>query len=251
MRPNNFRFIRWTGILTLAGMTSSLALAAEPLGDALAQLKSPDLIKRRIAIQELVTLRNPASAPAVIEALKDKDDYVRTQAVRALGFMRYAAAGPQITRMLAEDKSREVRESAALSLRFINDPGAAPTLIKALKDPEESVRIMAIQTLAYFRNHAAAGPIAELAKDSSPRVRRSAITALGQLREAASQPTLVAALKDTDAAVRADAAQALGNLPGPLPADVKATLETLAQDTDPMVKGAAKEALAQQRMKRS
>ena len=61
--------------------------ASEPLQDALTQLKSTDVIKRRIGAQELVNLRNPESAPDLLKALKDKDAYVRTLAARALGYM--------------------------------------------------------------------------------------------------------------------------------------------------------------------
>src|SRR5688572_25758664 len=96
------------GPVLTAGLVS-FCLAAAALPEAVKQLKSPDVMKRRVAAQELVNLRNPDTAPALLKALSDKDSYVRTLAVRALGYIRYPAAGPQLVEILAKDPSKEVR----------------------------------------------------------------------------------------------------------------------------------------------
>src|ERR1700733_6576616 len=76
----------------LWGLFVCNGLAAEPLQDALSQLKSSEAMKRRIGAQELGTLGAPAAGPALIQALSDKDPYVRTLSARGLGFMRWTAA---------------------------------------------------------------------------------------------------------------------------------------------------------------
>src|SRR3989338_2818753 len=106
------------------------SLAAEPRQDALNQLRSPEAIKRRIAAQELVNLRSPDTAPALMQALSDKDAYVRTLTARGLGYLRWSAAKDKLAELALKDPNAEVRQTALLSLRFLSDPATRPTFEK-------------------------------------------------------------------------------------------------------------------------
>jgi len=236
---------RRPGFIVLApilwGLLVSKGSAAEPLQDALTQMKSTDVIKRRIAAQELVNLRNPDSVPALLQALSDKDTYVRTLAVRALGYMHWTAAEPRLEEVLAGDKDPQVRETAGLSLRFLNDPNTIPALCKALKDPAEQVRLTAILSLAYYKNASSTPALIEVINDKSSAVRRTALFALGQIADPAAVPALKSGLKDTDSLVRANAAQALGKTPGK---EGLVELKETLKDPDPLVQISAAWALA-------
>jgi len=225
----------------LWGLLASKGFCAEPLQDALAQLQSSDVIKRRIGAQELINLRNPAAAPALTKALSDKDAYVRTLAVRALGYMRWTAAGPKLQEMSATDANLEVRQSALLSLRFLNDPAGVPALVKAVKDPSEPVKLQAISALTGFRTTEATAALIDASKDASVKVRRTAVSALGQVGDPASLEALKAALKDADAYVRANAAQGLATVGDK---SVIPNLETALKDPETVVKVSAARSLA-------
>jgi HEAT repeat protein len=62
-----------------------------------------------------------AAVPALIEALKDRDGYVRRNAAGALGIIgRDAKAAVPALNEALNDKNRDVRESAAWALEEIN-----------------------------------------------------------------------------------------------------------------------------------
>jgi HEAT repeat protein len=225
----------------LWGLLASKGYGAEPLPDALAQMKSPDVIKRRIAAQELVTMRNPGSAPALIEALSDKDAYVRTLAARALGNLRWAEAAKPLANAALTDKSPTVRQTALLSLRFLGETHAVPTLQKALNDPDETVRATAANNLAFFHNPASAQALVDATKDVSPVVRRNAYAALGQMQDASNAPALLVGIKDSDPWVRANAAQALGLVHYK---DAVPALKELLKDPESVARVAAAQGLA-------
>lgn len=79
---------------------------------------------------------------------------------------------------------------------------------------------------------------AELAGSSVPGVRLAAIWAIGANGERAAAPALLAGLGDANAAVRRECALALGAL-GLAAGEAREPLERLADDPDPLVRGAA------------
>src|SRR5262245_26056820 len=112
--------VRHLGVACLIQVTILISLlsggvrAAEPVQEVIGRLQSADPIKRRVAAQELLTLKNPDAAPALIKALDDKDAYVRTLAARALGYMRWSPAQDKLANAALTDKDRQVRETALM-----------------------------------------------------------------------------------------------------------------------------------------
>jgi len=207
---------RHIGRLRLAGLIGCLGLGtiqAAPLNESLAQLKSSDVVKRRNAAQDLVNARNPESAPALLQAASDKDAYVRKLAIQGLGYLRLKEAIPVIDKVLGEDPSPEVRQTAVESLGYINDPGCSAALGKALNDKSKAVRLTAIRVVGMRRSTEHAAALADAAKDPLPDIRRTALAALGQIAGPATLPVILGALKDPDPSARATAALALGSFP--------------------------------------
>src|SRR5690606_11952683 len=118
---------------------------------------------------------------------------------------------------------------------------------KALSDPADQVRAAAMQAvvvLARRRGSAPAALVSQLAKtltSSAWADRRVAALALGQLGAGGNVPALVKAASDSSSFVREAVAIALGQVGAA--AQVETTLQTLAKDTVPQVREAAKTSL--------
>src|SRR5262245_12186557 len=97
---------------------------ARTADDWLHQLKEPDVVLRRQACRELADL--PADAgrtvPALAEALRDENRYVRHDAAAALGKLGPAAAAYAVPGLVAALKDREktVRTAAAAALKRVD-----------------------------------------------------------------------------------------------------------------------------------
>ncbi len=97
------------------------------------------------AQDELVRI-GEAAVPTLIDALKDKDCYVRRNAALPLGDIGDArAVSPLIDALKDEDEI--VRWRAAWALRQIGDKGAAEPLVVALKDEDKLVGEEAARSL--------------------------------------------------------------------------------------------------------
>jgi HEAT repeat protein len=115
----------------LLSFTLALVLTgcADSTGELIAQLHAKDSADRLHAVKALGERPRHAerSVPALIEALKDEDAFVRRDAAYALG--RFGADAKAASQALAatarQDKNSHVRKAAADALKQI-DPGAPP-----------------------------------------------------------------------------------------------------------------------------
>lgn len=195
--------------LSLIG-PASLPLLMQALAD------KESVPKRQLAAEALMSMAKKASkaVPALIEALKDPDVGVRKMVTVALREMGAEAkdAVIDLTIMLLKDTDKDVRENACLALIQINpDPKIAFSAYKgALRDKEENVRRVASEGLGKL------GP---------PAI-----------------PALLDMLKDKDKVLRKSAAEALGAM-GPKAKSAEKALNAAAEDKEPEVKEAAREAL--------
>jgi HEAT repeat protein len=128
------------------------------------------------------------AVPALVEALKDRDAYVREWAAGALGEIQGVHAVPELIETL-NDENCKVRAQAVRALGDIAKANsgnsdvakAVPALIEALNDENCDVRVRAVH-------------------------------ALGEIKVVSAVPVLIEALKDEDASVRYGAAHALGDI---------------------------------------
>jgi len=202
---------------------------------------STQTVKRREAVLALSQSNDgPQAAPGLLEALKDKDPMTRMLALQGLGSLKYKDARPQLAERLAADPNAQVRETAAVSLRQIEDPQAVDALVKALHDPVMNVRVTALMGLGRYRDPKTRSAVEAMTKDKAPEVRRTALYAISRIGDRASSPVVQLLLKDADIPVRAGAAQTLGELRA---ADSKGLLEALLKDPNASVQVSAARSL--------
>ena len=107
-----------------------------------------------------------------------------------------------------KDKNPYVRATAAKVLGEIGDKTAVPALIKALKDENADVCTAAAKALEKIGKTAVPALIKAL-KDENPDVRTAAAEALGKIGDKRAVPHLIKALKDKYFYVRTAAAKAI------------------------------------------
>jgi HEAT repeat protein len=193
-------------------------------GACLVGLTDLSPMNRAVAAQAILSLPAEESVQALIPLLNDKDEFVRREAVHALGLTRSRNATSAISGLLLNDKRDSVRSAAAIALGRIGDESAVVTLATVLS-PD-----------LYSANKTRGKP------EKNAFVLRAAAAALGRIRSRAGSPSLIATLsndKQTDD-VRREAAHALGLIgdPAAVPA-----LKVAARASDPYLSEAAYEAL--------
>ena len=195
-------------------------------GRTLAKIKSPRVVpwlvqflkdgNKELRSAAIESLRNTKD-PGIVEPLlavaenRQKDEEIRTDAIRAvLAVPDKRAIGP-LTRLLLNETSDLLVQNAAWALAYM--PGAEPveTLLECLKSNRDPMR------------------------------RTAAAHGLGCAEDPRAAPLLLAALRDADANVRMNAARSLGRLRR---SESLVALRQLAQkDVDEYVRDAAAEAI--------
>src|SRR5678815_5448703 len=104
---------------------------APMLNARLASEKSPET--RAVIARALGELKDPRGATALIALLRSRDDYVRQDAIAALGELHAQAAVPTLVELALDDKSPPaVNRRSIVALGEIRDPRAIPALLKAM-----------------------------------------------------------------------------------------------------------------------
>lgn len=109
--------------------------SVEPLAAALDVNTADGATSRMNAAiaQALGDIKDPRGAPALISLLRSRDDYVRQDAIGALGELRAQAAVPTLVELALDDKSPPaVNRRAIVALGEVGDPRAIPTLLRAM-----------------------------------------------------------------------------------------------------------------------
>src|SRR4051794_21285948 len=88
----------------------------------------------------------------------------------------------ELSRTLSNDPSWRVRLQAVVVLGKLGDARAAPALIRAMGDSNETVRGLAAQVLGDLDDPEAVSVLERARRDSSPFVREKALAALSKLR---------------------------------------------------------------------
>ena len=179
----------------------------------------PDAATRRLAVQALGEIGDPAAVPELLKAARDKDATVASDALNGLALL----GGPEAIATvleLCDHADAAVRVGALRALATYRTPSdigaddAAPRVLKQLKAGPDAVRIEAARTIAFAQLKRAIPALRELAASAKEpqAVRAAALEALGKIGDAAALPTLTAILADKGSPVRAAAATAIGLL---------------------------------------
>ena len=191
------------------------------------------------------------AVPALVDALKDRYEPVRRNAIYALGAIGEPAVKPLIDALDSEEEAFDMEPilhicDAAHGLAAIGAP-AVSELITALQDARENVRASAAYALGEM------GPVAAeavdaligLLADESEEVQRHATSALGMIKVPVSKtvPALVAVLEDReDTDLAFFAAQALTRI-GPDATEAIPALREALMSESAYVRGFSSEAL--------
>ena len=185
------------------------AATVEPL---LARAASGSDSLQFISAQILGRIGDKRAIPLLRQLGGSPNDFVRREAILALGEMGDLDIGPFLQIALRDDKAPEVRSAAAQSLASLGDTLATQPLIQALQDSTALVRQQAVAALHHLWPPMAAAAVMGALQDQDETVRYIAAQSLGKHRV---QPALIplrAALQDTSFWVRAEAARSLGEL---------------------------------------
>ena len=223
------------------------AEALQQLGDrravsalirALEQAKSEHLASS--ILYALGGLRDRRAAIAVITCLSHEVAHVRDAAIRALGDLGGKRAGRAL-RPLLRHADASVRADAARALGRARR--GKRTLLRALTDPEPSVRWCVVEALGRFDAREAANAVVSALSDPDADVRSTAAEVLGTVRAHGrlAHERLVALFGDDSAEVRLAAVLAVGTHGWSCP---HVQLEALLSDPDLSVALAAATMLA-------
>jgi len=157
---------------------------------ALKGLSDPSPKVRAVAAKAVLALPATESVEAIKPLLSDRDEFVRREAVYALGLTRSRTATEAVIQRLLSDKEDGVRGAAAVALGQIAD--------------EKSV--VPLSTVLTGQAQRKGKP------ERNEFVLRASATSLGQIKSSAGVPALIAALTNEKFSddIRREAAAALG-----------------------------------------
>ncbi len=189
-----------------------------------------------------------ADVAGLIKQLQDKDPETRQDAAVLLGRMG-PAAKEAVPALVAALKDEAVASRAAIALTQIG-AAAVPALGKALKDPDQSVRLQAARVLGNLGPAAreALPDLVDALSGANGPVRALAARAVGRIGAPArpTVPHLLVLLKDPDQRAREAAVRALIRI-GPVAVEnvVPALAKAVQNDDDAAVRRLAAGALGE------
>jgi HEAT repeat protein len=162
--------------------------------ELIAGLDAVDTVTQDQAIDALVKM-GPTAVDPLIDALKDRNLYLRKGAALALGQIKDPRAVDPLIAVL-EDESSSVRRNAAQALGEIGDPLAVDPLLNVFQDDEDSqVRQKAAEALGKIDDVRAVEPLIAALQDTDPFIPREAALALGKIGDARAVDPLIEAYK--------------------------------------------------------
>ena len=189
--------------------------SSESIGAVIQFLDHQNPMIRRLAIETLGELKNPAPVDYLLAKLDDPDVASQQSAVNAVSSL--VAAFPEIKADVLS-KIRRLLQSPHVPMKLnslsvyvnIQGEGYPDELLLASKDSDPMIRQKAISLMGKFSEERFAGPLVLSLADESPGVRLAAINAVVHLRPEKGIDPLISSLEDSDVWIRTAAAQALG-----------------------------------------
>ena len=230
------RFDWWAATWTAMRLENP---ALRPL--LVAAVTSTDALSRAYGARGLGALKDPADLDTLLPLLRDRDETVVVNAVRAVALLGEARAVPPVSALLRSPSS-VLRVEALKALSVLPpDRGLRERVIAEVGSPEPWMRAAALQALARMEREDFALVLANLDPDPAWFVRAGLAAALAIAGDEASQARLLAMLKDEDVRVLPYVLEALRQARGPDSVD---TLRRHLDHPDFAVRMAAADQLA-------
>ena len=257
------RQFRWLGVLSLvfvlasapeatAGRDTKILLEISALEDrrsngdgrleALLKDKDPDT--RAAAARALGRNAYASAVPALLAALEDADETVRSEALFALGQIGNPDARDTVRRVAGSNVSPAIRQEAIRALGKLAGDGAAEAVLPFLADPDPTLRREAAVALAATGDAVAGADLAPLLTDENAGVRAMAVWAVGRLQVEDLASEVLALTSDADPEVKLQATRAAGRLEIMTPEAV-AKLQTMVREADWRVRANVAQALGE------
>jgi hypothetical protein len=157
---------------------------------------------RVAAAHALLLVGDPASAPALLKRLDDKEEEVRVRVVAALARTQPRAEFHALAETVAKDRSAEVRTQYVAEVHDHADHAGIAALVPFLDDPDWQPASAAAAALGALGVEEDLPKLAPLVKNGRWHVRGAAYEGLGRLRTMKAVPLLAEGLKDKDPVVR-------------------------------------------------
>jgi HEAT repeat protein len=226
--------------------------------------------RRLSGAQKLGVMRSAIVVPALLRAAVDRESNVRIAALRSLGEINDERAYPLLLAAM-EDRATSVR---SVDIVLAIGPAISPYLLARFESLSDAgARTLYVRLLGLLQEPAALDILLPLAHGADIDLRLEVIIALGAIGDARAVSALQPLLGDSDRQTRVEAARALGRIGartsvvglGSLLADPSrsvrysaacalvalgangaAALELAVQGVEPLPKGIAEQALAEQ-----
>jgi HEAT repeat protein len=216
----------------------------------LEQLRSSSALARAEAAQSLASQQDPRVGPALTQALRDPDRFVRWRAADALATQRYAAAAAELKRIADTDPDATARQKAGAALSTIKSTQEYKVYVLRSSHDATERWGAAFDLRGGLPNPEVERGLVAALSDSDPKVRAEASKSLGSRGVREAVPALVDLLRASarnEHQVAVAAAEALGKLGDARAVD--ALVSVLRGDRN--VAGAAVKALAELKDPRS
>ncbi|MDB9506063.1 HEAT repeat domain-containing protein [Microcystis aeruginosa CS-338/01] len=245
---NPYQEVRSYATMIFAHFPSGLVVIPELRQAFIASLNNDsDETGRGCVATALSLLLNPEEVSALMTALINSDETIRSKAIQSLGEILDKIGNPETMSSLSmalEDSNNFLRcYSAILLTVYLNEKGnpeALPILIKALNHSDEYVRRMAVSSLGDSDNPEVVPALIEALNDVNKDVRFMSADALSKMGNLEGMPTLIEGLNDSDKYIRIAILEALSKIDNP---EVIPALFKGLNDSDEYVRGFAAQTL--------
>ncbi|HUT34266.1 MAG TPA: HEAT repeat domain-containing protein [Planctomycetota bacterium] len=223
----------------LAGLVA--VAGDEVLPELLAAIADPDPQVRAMGAQVAKALAGRAPVEQWVALMRKSAGKDRAGALFILGAIADAKALPAVLEAMG-DKDEAVRQEAMEAMAAIGGEAAAKALIARLASKDRAEQQAAFECLIKCRGDATNATIAAAAKDAADTaLKAKLVEVLGARRAGDQMPFILTAAQDTSAAVRAAAARALQTAGGEREAPVLVKMLKEAKEAEE--RGAAEQAL--------
>lgn len=225
------------------GALSALCEIADKIEDEKIVIKIASMLKdknKQILTEVLFLLgelKHPASIPALIDGLFNKDIYMGC--VSILGEIGKPAV-PALVKVLSESTDDHARWCAAMVLNGLKDVSSVPALIKALNDKSPLVQGIVATLLGKLKAKKAIPALMKAAERGAGMTGIEPIDALGEMGDKTVLPFLLKMLKNENPNIKAAVAEALGKIGD---ASIISHLEALINDNNYRVRKEVKKSI--------
>jgi HEAT repeat protein len=176
---------------------SASELTMDYIQSLLQQLTCGDDSRAETAVQELAAY-GPQVLPYLYELMSSDLVDARWWVVRALAEVKDPASPPLLIKAL-HDPEMTIRECAALGLRQQPDPAAIPDLIECIQSEDRELARLAVDAFVSIGAEAVL-PLIDQFKNGQTRARLAAVQALARIGDTRSIPALCEVF-ETDSAL--------------------------------------------------